>query len=172
MAIRRITISDDLWVDVREPADITARHRRAIRAVQVVAIGAMQKAEQSQGLYAELVQPVDPGDSADEAARSAYAAAVEEYGNRTIDIAKRVGMNAEDLTQLSDVQDTAVVATIVGWSLNVPVTLESLLDLPVSVYDRIVDGTKDATAAVLADLQVDFSAAPPAPGEPPSPSGA
>jgi hypothetical protein len=53
---------------------------------------------------------------------------------------------------MSDLNDRVVLAMVKAWSLNVPIEVEPLLDLPGNVYDSL----REQCAPFLNDLMPDF----------------
>lgn len=74
-----------------------------------------------------------------------------------------VGITEDEADRLTRLQDATIVAVVSAWSYDLPVTADSLLDLPGAVYDALAQ----ATASVGAQVAVDVSPTPtPEPGNP------
>nr|WP_202447227.1 hypothetical protein [Streptomyces sp. SID5468] len=126
---------DGGWADLRDPADISERLRRPIRAIQMKlakdpAFAEVVKAAQAKG--AQAVREMDEAAAAQVAAQ----------------------MGDESAGLLDELNDRAILARVAGWSYGPEVTADALLDLPGPTYDRL----KALCAAGALDGGPDFSA--------------
>ena len=63
-------------------------------------------------------------------------------------------LSAEALASFESLNDLLIVARVSAWSLNTPVSLESVLDLPSDLYNAL----REATAPGMMEMMPDFSA--------------
>jgi hypothetical protein len=78
--------------------------------------------------------------------------------------ADATSLSAEALASFESLNDLLIVARVSAWSLNTPVSLESVLDLPSDLYNAL----REATAPGMMDMMPDFSASE-APDSPTNP---
>jgi hypothetical protein len=66
-----------------------------------------------------------------------------------------VEITADDMEFLSSFNDAVAMCLVVAWSFDQPVTEEGLVELPKSVYDRIVGYCRDKVPALMPSFGVD-----------------
>lgn len=130
MTIKRENLPGGGWADLRDMAEVSERLRRPIRAIQM-----------------KLAK--DP----------AFAGVVAEASKKGVDAVKGMAeaeaaqmvaqMGDESAGLLDELNDRAIIARVVGWSYEAPVSLDALLDLPGPDYDRLkelcADGALEGT---------------------------
>jgi len=118
VTIKRENLPGAAWADLRDQAEVPERLRRPVRAIQM-----------------KLAR--DP----------AFAGVVAEASKKGVDALKGIGeaeaaqmasqMGDEAAGLLDELNDRLIVARVVGWSYEAPVSMEALLDLPGPAYDRL-----------------------------------
>ena len=112
-----ITLSKENWAQLREPGEVSERLRRpisaAIRRVRAESLAAVQTA----------MRAAEDLPEGDERTRAAAAAAQL--------------LTDDEQEAMSEANDYGIVALVAKWSLDTPVTLDSVLDLPAKDYDRL-----------------------------------
>lgn len=118
MTIKRENLPGGGWADLRDMAEVSERLRRPIRAIQI-----------------KLAR--DP----------AFGGVVAEASKKGVDAVKGIGeaeaaqmvtqMGDESAALLDELNDRAIIARVVGWSYDEPVSMDALLDLPGPAYDQL-----------------------------------
>ena len=150
---------DGGWLMLHDPAEVPTKARNRLRAAVSAAMPTLLEIGRVQS--AESDAPTEPVSEADRAQQVLDRIAV--Y--------KTLRLSAEDYETILAMDLAAVVAVIADWSLSKPITVDTLEALPAGLYDKVDHAAAEAGAALLAQLRVDFSAAPPTEG-PPTPTGA
>lgn len=84
-------------------------------------------------------------------------------GVTTTDDMAALGLSEDEADRFSRLQDATIVAVVAAWSYDLPISTDSLLDIPAEAYDALAV----ATATVGAKVAVDVSPTPaPEPGNP------
>lgn len=118
MSINRENLPGGGWADLRDPAEVSERLRRPIRAIQIK----LAKDPAFAGVVAEAAKK---GAAAVKGMAEAEAAAMVTQ------------MGEESASLLDELNDRLIIARVMGWSYDVPVSLDALLDLPGPAYDRL-----------------------------------
>lgn len=118
MGITRHALPNGAHADLRDHADVSERLRRPVRAIQMKlakdpAFSGVVDAAKKGG--ADSVKDID-----EDSAASMVSA-----------------MGDDAAALLDDLNDKVVLTRVVGWSFDLPVSADSLLDLPGPVYDRL-----------------------------------
>lgn len=106
------------WVDLRDPAEIPERLRRPLTRIQML-----------------LAANPAFGGAVKEAAATG-AVTVEDFTPEQA-VGMISGMGADSLALIDDLNDRAILARVMGWSFEAPLTMDGLLDLPGPVYDEL-----------------------------------
>ncbi|EST24389.1 hypothetical protein [Streptomyces roseochromogenus] len=118
MSIYRENLPDGGWADLRDQAEVPERLRRPIRAIQI-----------------KLAKDPAFGSVVAEASKKGAAAV---KGMAESEAAQMVAqMGDESAGLLDELNDRAIMARVVGWSYDAPVSMAALLDLPGPAYDRL-----------------------------------
>lgn len=130
MSIHRENLPDGGWADLRDQAEVPERFRRPVRALQMK----LAKDPAFAGVVAE-------------AAKKGAAAVKGMAEAEAAQMATQMGDESAGL--LDELNDRLIVARVVGWSYETPVSLDALLDLPGPAYDRLrqvcAEGALDVT---------------------------
>ncbi|MEU8906505.1 hypothetical protein [Streptomyces mirabilis] len=134
MSITHHPLPDGGWADLRDPADVSERLRRPVRAIQ------MRLAQNP--AFASVVSDaknkgVTAMDDIDEA--------------KAVEMATVMGEDA--ITLMDDLNDRLIVSRVAGWSYEAEVTIDALQDLPGGAYDEL----KKLCAEGALDSGPDFS---------------
>ena len=128
--MRRITLPDGGWAELRESADLKVRHRHLLEAASVAATPAMRK------LPDDL--PTDP-----------VAIAALDMG----EILAKGALTFEEAHTLERLQEAVVVAFTAGWSLKDPLpTMDTVGDMATDLYDAIAEATRGEGAKAVKDI--------------------
>jgi hypothetical protein len=118
VSIHREQLPNGGWADLRDNAEVSERLRRPIRAIQIK----LAKDPAFAGVVAEAAKKGP--DAVKDMAESEAAKMATEMGD-------------ESAALLDELNDRCIMARVAGWSYEVPVTLDALLDLPGPAYDRL-----------------------------------
>ena len=138
--MRRITLPDGGWVELREQADLRVKHKHMMQAAFTGAMVAMTKIPDS-----VVTLPEDPQER---------AAAIAELDVN--DLTAKGALTFEEARSLQRVQEVAVVAFTVAWSLKEPVpTIDTVGDMREEIYDAIAETTQKEAAATMQGVNFD-----------------
>lgn len=126
----KLDLGDGNWAHLRDPKKVPERLRRPIVQALTRAL-ADNGGEQLAGLDPKDLQAPDA------------AAKVSQY------------LKPEFLTVMADVNDLLVIALVDEWSFDVPVSLDSVLDLPGDEYDALQTGVAPLLKDVLPSFDGD-----------------
>lgn len=123
------------WADLRPTCDITERMRRPIK-----------KLSAKLSSYPQFMAAVTEADASMKGGAELTQA-------EQLQIAASMG---EAFDVLEELQDRLVVAAVRGWSFDLPVDAESILDLPTAALDAL----REAASPYQSALNPDFSPTP------------
>lgn len=118
MTIKRENLPGGGWADLRDPADIPERLRRPARAIQM-----------------KLARDPAFGGVVAEASKKGVAALKDIGEAEAAQMMAQMGDESAGL--IDELNDRLIVARVVGWSYEAPVSMDALLDLPGPDYDRL-----------------------------------
>jgi hypothetical protein len=146
--MHRIDIPGGGWVELRDPAEMTMRHKKVIRSAGLAALAALKKAESK--LPKDL--PTDLKE------RLAIVSKLD---------MTELGLNFDEAESFQTMQAASIVAYVSAWSFKEPVpTMDTVWDMDEERYDFLASATADLSNATA---EVDFD---PNPGEEPgNPTG-
>lgn len=137
---------------LRDANELTERQRRLVRNTTVVASGVLGRVpkELLQAQEDAVKAATDDPDSV--SARAAVAAATEAVDRAVIGL----NLSMEDAEKISSLQDAAIIALLVSWTLPAPLpTVETVQDLPGALYDALALASRGLSAAVSVDFSPD-----------------
>ena len=141
--MRRITLPDGGWVELREKADLRVKHTHLLQAAVTGAASAMRKLPDN--------LPEMPDDPAEKAALLATL--------NLDDLMANGALTFDEARSLQRIQEVTVAVFTVAWSLKAPPpTIDTVGDMEEHVYDAIAAATKNDAAAAMAGT--DFSPTP------------
>lgn len=133
-------LPDGGWAVLREPEDLTNRHRKLLRAISMPAFRLAGKLDGLEG---------KTGDALDAEA---------------IDVMSKV--SAGDLDSLSDMQAGYIIVYLESWSWDRPLpTIDDVDDLPMPIFDALAEATTRAGSGEV-DLSPDGAVDPKSPTVP------
>ena len=124
MSISRHQLPDDGWADLRDPAEVPERLRRPVTTLQMLlardpAFASVVKDAKDKGVSA--LDDIDESQALD-----------------------MVGtMGEASFARMQELSDRVIVSRVAGWSYDLPITSDSLLDLPGNVYDALKELTAE-----------------------------
>lgn len=137
--MKRIDVPGGGWIELRDPAEMTMRHKKVIRSAGLAALAALKKAENK--LPKDL--PTDPKE------RLAIVS--------KLDMAE-LGLNFDEAETFQTMQAANIVAYLGAWSFKEPVpTMDTVWDMDEERYDFIANATAELNNATA---EVDFSPNP------------
>lgn len=104
--MEKVALPDGAWAQLRDPDEITERQRRPLQRLQRRTI---MKALPHLALEGVEIDKVSPA----------------EFLNKLAPL-----LSDEDLDALEEIDDHVIVTLVESWSFDVPVSLDSTLDLP------------------------------------------
>lgn len=134
--MQHVTLPSGATVDIREVADVTERQRRPIKRLRAKLAAVPE--------FATAVREAEEAQKANAGELSAQA---------QFDIAAGMGA-AFDL--LEDLNDALAFAFVAGWSFDLPVSLDSLQDLP----GKDLDALREKCSPLLSQLLPNFEPSP------------
>jgi hypothetical protein len=146
--MRRITLPDDHWADLREPQtssepidQLTVKGRRGVKIIS-------GRLSQDARALIVAIQNMDPGPERDTASEALDGA-----------------LSEDDVETLYRMQEATLAALLIDWSLDRPLpTVHTVGDLPDPLYQALVaEVATEAAAAVSLDLDMSVEAGPPDP---------
>lgn len=132
--MQRITLPSGATADIRNVADVTERHRRPLR-----------RAQGELGKHAEFFEVMEKAQEKLQANKKLTKAEQDAF-------AADLGPALDLVDKLNDL---VVVAMVAGWSHELPVDLEGILDIPGADLDAL----REAVAPLSRGLLPDFSPA-------------
>lgn len=105
-------------VDLRDPGDVTERHKRPVRNISMLLA--------KDGAFAGVV----------EAAKKDGVAAVADVDEEKA-VSMMADMGADALDLMDQMADRIIIGRVAGWSFPVEVSLDALLDLTSADYDAL-----------------------------------
>jgi signal transduction histidine kinase len=118
MSITHHPLPDGGWADLRDPADVSERLRRPVRAIQMRLAQNPAFSEVVADAKKKGVQAMDDIDEA-----------------KAVEMATVMGEDA--ITLMDDLNDRLIVSRVAGWSYEAEVTIDALQDLPGGAYDEL-----------------------------------
>jgi hypothetical protein len=137
---------DGGWLELREPDEVTNAGRRAIRASMASTGGKMADLVK---LTAEELETLGVPDDA-----KATPEQLEQAANKA---GVRLSLTVDESERMQMLNDAALVAVIGRWSLSEPISRATLDEMPVGLYDKIMDAGKQYAVAALLERSVEFS---------------
>ena len=116
--MEHVTLKAGGTVDLRDVADIPERLRRPQRRIQMMLA--------ANPAFSDVVK---------KASRTGVAAVDEFSEDQAVAMVSEMGADSFEL--LDQLNDTAILSRVMGWSFDVPVTADGLQDLPGAVYDEL-----------------------------------
>lgn len=105
-------------VDLRDVADIPERLRRPQRRIQMMLA--------ANPAFSDVIK---------KASRTGVANVDDFSEDQAVTMVSEMGADSFEL--LDQLNDTAILARVMGWSFDAPVTADGLQDLPGAVYDEL-----------------------------------
>ena len=120
--INKISLPDDGWAIIRDPAAVPVRLRRPIEKLMI---------QISQGTGVQAL--TNAGDITDPATAA--------------DVAQKLDIGILD--DFNELNDLCIVARVLEWSFSEPVCIDSLLDLPSDVYEILQTVSADKLTEMM-----------------------
>jgi hypothetical protein len=134
VSISRHQLPDDGWVDLRDPAEVPERLRRPVTTLQMLLA--------RDPAFANVVKD----------AKDKGVAALDDIDeSQAVDMVGAMG--EASFARMQELSDRVIVSRVAGWSYDLPITSDALLDLPGKVYDAL----KELTAEGALKAGPDFS---------------
>ena len=124
MSITRHQLPGDGWADLRDPAEIPERLRRPVTTLQMLLARDPAFANVVKDAKDKGVKALDDIDE-----------------DQAVDMVGAMG--EESFARMQELSDRIIVSRVAGWSYDLPINQDALLDLPGSVYDKLKELTAD-----------------------------